>query len=190
MTDDRVADLARTLVDAATAGRDVSRLVRQADHGDMEAYRDAAAAVWMANQEPDAGPDELLVDDDALGRIVRVFRRDDALALLYEAEQRRRAPDTATASDQAADLAGSVWDDRAELDAHLEEAATGWRVARMAPVDRAVLRIATWELSHLPDIPTPVIISEAVRLAKAYSTERSGSFVNGVLGAVADRVRG
>ena len=56
----------------------------------------------------------------------------------------------------------------------------------MPPVDRNVIRIALWELRHHTRTPVPVVISEAVRMAKAYSTERSGGFVNGVLAKLAD----
>jgi N utilization substance protein B len=59
----------------------------------------------------------------------------------------------------------------------------------MPPIDRNILRIALWELEHRPETPVAVIISEAVRLAKVYSTERSGGFVNGVLAKLAaDRI--
>jgi N utilization substance protein B len=55
----------------------------------------------------------------------------------------------------------------------------------MPPVDRHVIRIALWELRNRTRTPVPVVISEAVRMAKAYSTERSGVFVNGVLAKLA-----
>ena len=74
-----------------------------------------------------------------------------------------------------------VWAERAALDDAIGEASRRWRVERMPPVDRNVLRIALWELRHRPNTPRAVVISEAVRMAKAYSTERSGGFVNGVL---------
>jgi N utilization substance protein B len=60
----------------------------------------------------------------------------------------------------------------------------------MPPVDRNVLRIALWELRHRPATPVPVVISEAVRMAKLYSTERSGGFVNGVLSKLAEHTDG
>lgn len=60
----------------------------------------------------------------------------------------------------------------------------------MPAVDRAVLRMGAFELAHRPDVPTAAAISEAVELAKTYSTEESGRFVNGVLAAVAGEVRG
>ena len=77
-----------------------------------------------------------------------------------------------------------VWGERDDLDSVIGEAATGWRVRRMPPVDRNILRLAVWELRHRHRTPVPVVISEAVRLAKTYSTERSGGFINGVLGAL------
>ncbi|HET9070860.1 MAG TPA: transcription antitermination protein NusB, partial [Acidimicrobiales bacterium] len=64
-----------------------------------------------------------------------------------------------------------------------------WSVDRMPAVDRSLLRLATFELLGRPDTPTGVVISEAVDLAKEYSTEESGRFVNGVLAAVAAEVR-
>jgi N utilization substance protein B len=61
----------------------------------------------------------------------------------------------------------------------------------MPVIDRNILRIALWELLNRPDIPVAVVISEAVRLAKLYSTERSGGFVNGVLSRLAtERIDG
>jgi N utilization substance protein B len=80
----------------------------------------------------------------------------------------------------------AVMDDREALDANITRASQNWRIARMTRVDRNVLRIGTWELLHMPDIPRAVIIDEAVELAKQFGTEESGAFVNGVLGRVAD----
>jgi N utilization substance protein B len=59
----------------------------------------------------------------------------------------------------------------------------------MPVVDRTVLRLAIYELLDRPDIPTAAVLSEAVELAKEYSTEDSGRFVNGVLASVASEVR-
>ena len=59
----------------------------------------------------------------------------------------------------------------------------------MPVVDRALLRMATYELLARPDVPTGVVISEAVELAKQYSTDESGRFVNGVLATIATVVR-
>ena len=62
--------------------------------------------------------------------------------------------------------------------------------SRMPVIDRNVLRIAVFELESDPDVPTAVIVAEAVRLASTYSTERSASFVNGVLSSLAKAIRG
>ena len=64
-----------------------------------------------------------------------------------------------------------------------------FRSDRLPNVDRAILRLAIWELVAQPDVPAAVVMDEAVELAKEYSTERSSSFVNGVLDSVARQVR-
>jgi N utilization substance protein B len=115
--------------------------------------------------------------------------RDEALVTLYEADQRRRDPDTAELSRRAAEMVAGVWGELGSLDEAIGDTATGWRVERMPPVDRNVLRIALWELRNRPGTPVPVVISEAVRLAKTYSTARSGGFVNGVLARLAGERR-
>jgi N utilization substance protein B len=78
---------------------------------------------------------------------------------------------------------------QAELDAQLEDFATAWRVDRMSAVDRAILRCGLYELIYEPDVPTEVILSEAVELAGIYSSPEAKRFVNGVLGAAAKHVR-
>jgi N utilization substance protein B len=81
-------------------------------------------------------------------------------------------------------LAGS----REQVDAEITKASTHWRLERMARVDRNVLRLGAWELMSLADVPRAVILDEAIELAKAYGTEESGAFVNGVLNRVAENV--
>ncbi len=71
------------------------------------------------------------------------------------------------------------------LDEHIAAAAENWDVSRMAAIDRTILRIGTYELAFRADIPPKVTINEAIDLAKKYSTENSGEFVNGIL----DKVR-
>jgi transcription antitermination protein NusB len=65
----------------------------------------------------------------------------------------------------------------------------GWSLERLPTIDRLVLRVGVEELKHHPDTPTAVILDESVRLAKGFSTDDSGRFVNGVLAAVARQVR-
>lgn len=111
--------------------------------------------------------------------------REAALRTLYEADQRRQAPDTGELGERTRQLVDGVWATRQDLDSAIGAVSAGWRVERMPPIDRNVLRIALWELRHRSDTPVAVVISEAVRLVKLYSTERSGGFVNGVLARLA-----
>jgi transcription antitermination protein NusB len=80
-----------------------------------------------------------------------------------------------------------VGERRAEIDAFLGERAERWRVARMAATDRAILRLAAWELLH-SDTPPAVVADETIELAKRYGGEQSGTFVAGIVGRIiADR---
>lgn len=69
-----------------------------------------------------------------------------------------------------------------EIDKAIERYARDWTLERMANVDRNILRLAVFELLYVPDTPPSVAVDEAVELAKRYSTEESGRFVNGILG--------
>ena len=84
-----------------------------------------------------------------------------------------------------AELVEGVAGSLAEVDAAIGQASEGWTVERLAAVDRAILRVAAFELLHRPDVPPAAAIDEAVDAAKELSTEDSGRFVNGVLGAIA-----
>jgi N utilization substance protein B len=81
------------------------------------------------------------------------------------------------------DVVGGVLRDQSALDRIIAERAVGWKLERIANVDRNVLRLALYELTHRPDIPASVSVNEAVEMAKKYSTTESGKFVNGILGA-------
>jgi len=76
-----------------------------------------------------------------------------------------------------------------QLDTLIGRYAEGWRTDRMPAVDRALLRMAVYELCHRADVPTAAVLSEVVDLAGDYSTDRSSRFVNGVVSAVAAEVR-
>ncbi len=71
-----------------------------------------------------------------------------------------------------------------ESDDHISPLLEGWTIERLPTIDRLLLRMAAFELRHRPETPRPVIINEAVELAKRFSTEDSGRFVNGVLSAL------
>lgn len=86
-------------------------------------------------------------------------------------------------------MVSGVETNSARIDELISSHAIDWALDRMPVIDRTLLRMATFELLELDDIPTAVVISEAVDLAKQYSTDESGRFVNGVLAAVAAEVR-
>ena len=73
-----------------------------------------------------------------------------------------------------------------EIDARLNETSHGWKTKRMNRVDLTALRLAVYEIKYDPDVPTGVAINEAVELAKRFGGEASGSFVNGILGKLAN----
>jgi N utilization substance protein B len=116
--------------------------------------------------------------------------RERALALLYEAEAKETGgaevldAQPVDVEAYAADVVVGVADHRAELDALIGRHAHGWTVERMPTIDLTILRMAAYELLHRDDVPPNVAINEAVELAKRYSTDDSGRFVNGVLAAI------
>ena len=85
----------------------------------------------------------------------------------------------------AEDLIRGVLEKKDELDLRLQKYLRNWDMARMAVVDRNVLRMAIYELYYREDIPPVVSINEAIEIAKRFSTSESGKFVNGLL----DRIR-
>jgi len=128
-----------------------------------------------------------------LGRII-------ALQTLYEQDFRRSAGDAAVSleailarninryegtvedKDFVERLVRGVDEKAAELDAALQPIAPEWPIDQIARMDRVVLRMGLYELLHEPDVPPKVVINEAVELAKAFGSENSSKFVNGVLG--------
>jgi transcription antitermination protein NusB len=129
------------------------------------------------------------------GESPRHEARERALSLLYESEMKRLgaaeilealsvAPDPFTVA-----LVEGVAAHGERIDALMAGAAQGWEVERMPVLDRSILRLATYELIAEADVPVAVVIDEAVELAKQYSTEFSGGFVNGVLSTIARQVR-
>lgn len=76
----------------------------------------------------------------------------------------------------------------AAIDAHLIDIIKNWDFQRVAIMDKCILRFASAEILFFPDIPVKVSIDEAVEIAKTYSTEHSGRFVNGILDEIARRV--
>lgn len=120
--------------------------------------------------------------------------RKRALDVLYEAELRGRPRLEVLAERLAAadppvpeytvTLVEGVDEQVDRLDALLSEHAVGWTLDRMPPVDRNILRLGGFELLYADDVPDPVAISEAVRLARELSTDESPTFVNGLLASL------
>jgi N utilization substance protein B len=123
--------------------------------------------------------------------------REAALQVLYQIDLSGEVPDQAVASyfeyltdgeearEFATELVQGTCANREAIDAKIREVSRHWRLERMARVDRNVLRLATYELLYLPDVPRRVTLNEAVELAKRFGDEDSPAFVNGVLDRIA-----
>jgi len=117
-----------------------------------------------------------------------------AIDILYQADVTGEDPSVTLAAWREAgraltpftrDLVEGVVDHAAAIDLLLEEHAHGWTVARMATLDRTILRVAVEELRYRADVPDAVAISEAVESASELSADESKAFVNGILGRIA-----
>jgi N utilization substance protein B len=121
--------------------------------------------------------------------------REEALSFLYETELTGEPIADAFAAraipleDYATTMVEGIDADRVELDDVIRRNLTGWRLERMAVVDRVIARMATWELRSRSDVPTGAVLSEAVELATQYCGEDSPRFLNGVLRSVANELR-
>jgi N utilization substance protein B len=123
--------------------------------------------------------------------------RRTALDILYQADVTDTPSDSVctdwrdagrTVTPFAAELVAGVTQHQPEIDLLLEEHSEGWTVARMAALDRSIMRVAVFELMHRPDIPTSVAISEAIEAATELSSDESRRYVNGILGRIAREV--
>ena len=140
----------------------------------------------MNSRPPSEAPPELFDSSDdprhqAL-RILYEMAMSDGLGAGHEELLEGKLP-------KASLIVRGVLADVENIDLLIERAAQGWRANRMPAVDLTVLRMAVYELRHHSRTPVAVIISEAVRMAGEYSTERSGRFANGVLATLAARIR-
>ncbi len=137
-----------------------------------------------SGSEETAGPFDSSSDDP----------RHQALGVLYEMEM-SRAPISDTDGllqgklPKARRIVRGVLGEMEQIDLIVERAARDWKSSRLPPVDRAILRMAVYELRHHSRTPVAVIISEAVRIAGEFSTEHSSRFINGVLGTLAKWIR-
>lgn len=124
--------------------------------------------------------------------------RELALMLLYSREINRETDDGSTlaafrgrvptsALDYARRLAAGVAANSGELERLIGEKSRNWRLDRLARIDRAILKLAVYELLFEDDVPPLVSIDEAVELAKKFSTGQSGAFINGLLDEIRRR---
>ena len=129
------------------------------------------------------------------GNDARSDARERALHLLYEAHAKSESGSSIVESqilavdDLVLEIVTGVDGVTAFADEIIAENAIGWTLARMPVIDLIVLRIAIFELKSRPDVPTAVILNEAVELAKTFSTDESGRFVNGILSTISKKVR-
>ncbi|MEO0313335.1 MAG: hypothetical protein RL140_565 [Actinomycetota bacterium] len=129
----------------------------------------------------------------------RTKSRKRALDAIFAADIRKESPEEllSVTQNQVADrqnqdeifnyakeLVVGVVENHEEIDDLIETYSEGWSLERMPNVDRAILRIAIWEILY-SDTPSGVVVNEAVELAKEYSTDESGGFINGLLSRVA-----
>ena len=124
----------------------------------------------------------------ALDVLYQADLREIPFSEIIETEALRAAaePDREASWMYAREVVDGVADHATEIDELIETFAVDWALARMPAVDRALLRLACWEILFNDTIDAPVAISEAVELAQEYSTDESARFINGVLGRVAD----
>lgn len=128
----------------------------------------------------------------------RTLARSQALQVLFQAEATGRTVDEVLSSEYA--ITDGPLDPFGEMDARgagemlpvldviISQASTHWTVPRMPAVDRNILRLATYEMLEVDEVAVPITIDEFVELSKAYGTDESSRFVNGVLGRIADRI--
>jgi transcription antitermination protein NusB len=127
--------------------------------------------------------------------VARRDARERALELLYECEMKDRALAAVLAElplapdEYTLDIVRGATLRTPEHDELIRKYARGWTLERMPMLDRIILRIAIEELGYQPEVPTAVILDEAVELAKAFSTDDSSRFVNGMLASVAREIR-
>ena len=123
----------------------------------------------------------------ALDILFQADVRGDEIATILAAEAKRAASEPAREASwlYAREIVDGVIDNREAIDEQITTFSKDWSLARMPAVDRAVLRLAAWEILYNDAVPTAVAIDEAVELTKEFSTDDSPSFVHGVLARIA-----
>ena len=123
----------------------------------------------------------------ALDILFQADVRGEELAIMLATEAKRASsePERQASWLYAREIVDGVIDNRDAIDEQITTLSKDWSLQRMPAVDRALLRIAAWEILYNDEVPTAVAIDEAVDLAKEFSTDDSGSFVHGVLARIA-----
>ena len=116
----------------------------------------------------------------AMEFLFQCFFRDDPMAGQIDVFKENH-PELAGDETYFIDVIYGVVNKRAEIDSLFEPFLKKWKLERLPLIDRIILEIAVYEISQIEEIPTSVSINEAVKLAKKYGTEKSGSYINGVL---------
>ena len=118
--------------------------------------------------------------------VVLLYQQDLTGQTLVEVRENARRGGEPVDDPYVSQLVNGVSSEQDALDVRLSSAADGWTADRLGAVERAILRVATWEILHAEaQIPTAVAINEAVALAKRYCAAEAPSFVNGILGKIA-----
>ncbi len=89
----------------------------------------------------------------------------------------------------ALDWTKGTWENLKQCDELIVASTIKWHFTRLSPVDKAILRLAVYQMKFCPDIPPKVVINEAIELAKKFSTDKSSAFVNGVLDAILKKLK-
>ena len=150
------------------------QMLAQFDLNPPESVDSAIAEFW---------DQQVRLESDALAAEERGAR------VIFTSTDPRELSSLATAREFAEVRARGAWKDRDALDSALEPYLEHWSLYRLGTVERAVLRLGAWELLNCDDIPTPIVVNEAVDLAKWFSESKSGRFVNGVMDRFAKAVR-
>ena len=133
---------------------------------------------------PSSGGERHQARELALKTLFQLESSEDepAAVLTYHAEEEGAS---AAAVEFARDLVDGVLANRERLDEVIAQTSEHWRLDQMAKVERTVLRIAIYELAIARQVPEKAAINEAIELAKTFSGDEAGRFVNGILGKVA-----
>ena len=149
------------------------QMLVQFDLDPPESVAAAMAAFWIQQAELEA---DALAED----------RRD--AKVIFSSTDPKVLSELATVREFAEERVNGVWAERENLDSQIEPYLENWSLYRLGTIERNVLRLGVWELLK-SDIPAPIVINEAVDLAKWFSESNSGRFVNGILDRFAKTAR-